>query len=78
MQGAPMTPEQEKALREIYDRGPVPHMDKSPLDGQWVRSGRDATFEEFVATSAPAIDGCVMVPWCGMYLGIEKDGYVHS
>ena len=22
--------------------------------------------------------GCVMVPWAGMYLGIEPDGYVHS
>lgn len=73
-----MTEEQREALRKIYDRGPVPHIDKSPLDGQWVRSKRDATFEEFVATSVLAMDGCVMVPWCGMYLGIEKDGYVHS
>ena len=24
-----------------------------------------------------AID-CIMVPWCGMYLGIETDGYTHS
>lgn len=22
--------------------------------------------------------GCVMVPWCGMWLGIEPDGYTHS
>lgn len=21
---------------------------------------------------------CVMVPWCGMWLGIEPDGYTHS
>lgn len=23
-------------------------------------------------------DGCVMVPWHGMWLGVETDGYVHS
>lgn len=22
--------------------------------------------------------GCVMIPWKGMWLGIEKDGYTHS
>jgi len=22
--------------------------------------------------------GCIMVPWCGMVLGIEPDGYTHS
>jgi predicted transcriptional regulator of viral defense system len=21
---------------------------------------------------------CVMLPWCGMWLGIERDGYTHS
>ena len=21
---------------------------------------------------------CVMVQWCGMWLGIERDGYTHS
>ena len=24
------------------------------------------------------IMNCVMVPWCGMWLGIETDGYTHS
>jgi hypothetical protein len=23
-------------------------------------------------------DGMIMVYWCGMWLGIEKDGYTHS
>jgi hypothetical protein len=22
--------------------------------------------------------GCIMVPWCGMWLGIEPDGHTHS
>lgn len=24
------------------------------------------------------LDGAVTVPWCGMWLLIEKDGYTHS
>ena len=23
-------------------------------------------------------DTCIMIPWAGMWLGIEQDGYVHS
>lgn len=23
-------------------------------------------------------DGCIMLPWAGMWLGIETDGYTHS
>jgi len=26
----------------------------------------------------PDGSGCVMVPWKGMWLGIERDGYTHS
>ena len=27
----------------------------------------------------PALSfGALMVPWCGMWLGIETDGYTHS
>lgn len=26
----------------------------------------------------PGDDGCVMVPYCGMLVGIERDGYAHS
>lgn len=35
------------------------------------------TFEEFVLQAELGSD-CIMVPWCGMWLGIEKDGYTHS
>lgn len=23
-------------------------------------------------------EGCIILPWCGMWLGIETDGYAHS
>jgi len=25
-----------------------------------------------------SINGCWMVEWCGMWLGIETDGYMHT
>lgn len=34
----------------------------------------------FIAFRRRARQGydCVMIPWCGMWLGIETDGYTHS
>jgi hypothetical protein len=29
-------------------------------------------------TRGIGLGGCVMLPWCGMWLGIEPDGYTHS
>lgn len=38
------------------------------------------TFHDFMDTVQPVFggDGAVTVPWCGMWLCIEKDGYCHS
>jgi hypothetical protein len=37
-------------------------------------------YRRFRAQVQPLFDksGCVMVPWAGMWLGIEPDGYTHS
>jgi hypothetical protein len=35
------------------------------------------TYLEFRRLVFPG-PGCVMVPWAGMVLGIEPDGYTHS
>ena len=43
----------------------------------WRRSNQGLTYREFRKTVEWGFD-CVMVPWCGMWLGIEKDGYTHS
>lgn len=38
-----------------------------------------AHFGEFCQRAyADTLLGCIMVPWCGMLLGIERDGYTHS
>jgi hypothetical protein len=34
-------------------------------------------YKKFRKTVQPG-PGCVMVHWCGMWLGIEPDGYTHS
>jgi hypothetical protein len=36
-------------------------------------------YRAFRKTVVPFVgDDCVMVPWAGMWLGIETDGYTHS
>jgi len=35
------------------------------------------SYREFRRTVQPGYD-CIMVKWCHMWLGIEKDGYTHS
>ncbi len=66
-----LTRQQREALKRIFDRG-----QRSENKGQaW-----QGTYREFRRTVQPYFggDGCVMVPWCGMWLGIETDGYTHS
>ena len=40
-------------------------------------SNKHASFLAFRRTVQPAL-GYIMVKWCGMWLGIEPDGYTHS
>jgi len=64
-----LTKQQRIALKKIYDRGTVSaSFSKTPL-----------SYREFRKTVQGYPGGdCVLVPWCGMWLGIEKDGYTHS
>ncbi len=41
------------------------------------------TYRSFRRSVRPFLGGmpfpdCIMVPWCGMWLGIETDGYAHT
>lgn len=67
-----LTRAQREALKRVWDRmlqarlpsdsGPVP-----------------LTYLQFRRGVQPYIGGdCVLVKFCGMWLGIEKDGYTHS
>ena len=56
---------QTLALKEIYYRDWGDHPKPSYLEFR-----RSVSFEPF--------NGCAMILWLGMCLGIEPDGYVHS
>jgi hypothetical protein len=46
---------------------------------KWREDDQGLTFLAFRRTAAPLFgDDCILVPWCGMWLGIETDGYCHS
>lgn len=53
---------QQRALLKVYDR------DRSVA----------ATFLAFRRTARIHYVDCLMVPWKGMWLGIETDGHTHS
>jgi len=63
MNSKPLTKEQRDALLRIYNR-------------EW--AGKPDSYLAFRRTASQSYMGCVMVPWCGMWLGIEPDGYTHS
>jgi hypothetical protein len=62
--GKPTTRAQREAIARVYTRNP---------DGA-------ASYREFRkrAHLRNSFMGCIMLPWCGMFLGIEPDGYTHS
>ena len=59
-----LTQEQRLALREVYSRG----------------VNDEESFNTFLSRATFELGGygAVMVPWAGMWLGIEKDGHTHS
>ncbi|MGY3278145.1 hypothetical protein [Bradyrhizobium sp. S3.7.6] len=63
------TRKQREALARVHSRKhPVPEIKRS----DWLRG-----YRAFRRTVQPGYD-CIMVHWCGMWLGIEPDGYTHS
>jgi hypothetical protein len=49
------------------------------LSRKWGQDTQGMTFQEFKATAQSCVgDKSIMVLWCGMWLGIEVDGYTHS
>ena len=60
------TKAQRIAIRRIYMRG-----------ADYTRA---LTYREFRSTAQPTFgcDGAITLPWAGMWLCIERDGYTHS
>lgn len=70
---AVLTQQQRTALLRVYRRQP----DLNEPQPQVMYPGR--TYMQFRRTAHyDHLMGCVMVPFCNMWLGIEPDGYTHS
>lgn len=67
-----LTRAQREALKRVFDRQPI-----FPEDRPW---DPPLTYRQFRKRVQPELGGygAVMVPWCRMWLGIERDGYTHS
>ena len=66
-----LTPEQRKGLLELFGRRPL----TIGLTGEPMK------WERFLhSAQAPAgpVFPYVFVPWCGMWVGIERDGHTHT
>jgi len=57
------TREQREALLRVYKR-------------DW--EDKPSSYIEFRRAAFHSAMDCMMVEWCGMWLGIEPDGYTHS
>ena len=66
-----LTRAQRVALKTVFDDRPT----DQPLRPRNYFTNQ--TYREFRRTVTPG-PGCVMIPWQGMWLGIEPDGYTHS
>ena len=84
-----LTKEQRKAVFKIFQRDfpnwITPFKRQTVIGGSPVSYGGtikvpSIQYRRFRSKVQPYFDGsgCVMLPWHGMWLGIEKDGYTHS
>ncbi len=83
-----LTKGQRTALKRVFDLRPLYILPDGIIKSAEIGSRLNlecdvwltaplATYRQFRRTVQPAL-GCIMVPWCGMWLGIEPDGYTHS
>jgi hypothetical protein len=83
-----LTKEQRAALKAVFDRRPAYVGENGDLLFPCIGTGMEqatravlpiASYRQFRRTVRPYFGGdCILVPWCGMWLGIEEDGYTHS
>jgi hypothetical protein len=78
-----LTREQRKALKMVFDRQALTAIEHNGriVAARWENYSpslrRKMTYREFRKLARVSF-GALMVPWCGMWLGIEQDGYTHS
>ena len=70
-----LTKAQRAALKRVFDRTPINASHEGIMKPS--RMPFAISYRQFRSAVQPGYD-CVMVRWCGMWLGIEPDGYTHS
>lgn len=76
-----LTKPQRRALKAVYDRTPLfqhPHDRTYSVALKYFPGQKPVTYRQFRKTVIPFDYGAIGVHWCGMWLGIETDGYTHS
>jgi hypothetical protein len=63
--------------QEAYEMDLTPAQ-RDALLAIYARRELKETWGQFIGAAWKDFSGCIMVPWCGMVLGIEEDGYTHS
>jgi hypothetical protein len=71
-----LTKPQRKALFALWKR---PNSTKLRMTGI-TESATGTSYRNFRKTVQPLFggNGCIMVAWCGMWVGIETDGHTHT
>ena len=75
------TKAQRKALKKLFDRTPIREVVPfGPTEWCYERDACKLTYKQFRRMVKPTIgmDNAIVIPWCGMWLAIEADGYTHS
>lgn len=79
-----LTKAQRAALKRVFDRQALvlewngkTYMPSRAANYAPDESGPLMTYRQFRKLAHVSF-GALMVPWCGMWLGIETDGYTHS
>ena len=58
---------------------PLTREQRVALHRKWLQNSQGMTYRQFRRTAYNnSLMDCVIVPWSGMWLGIETDGYTHS
>ena len=50
---------------------------RASLKRKWTQDNQGMSYLAF-RRAVIVFHDCIMVKWCGMWLGIETDGYTHS
>jgi len=51
---------------------------RKALHAKWLQNNNGMSYLQFRRSILLGSFDCIMVNWCGMWLGIETDGYTHS